>query len=99
MTDRARVAQLERRVKQLEARLAARGAWSARARRLPTQQEPEPVLHAEVLLTSKQYAERLGINVKTLLRRRLNGELAQEPLVLGKRGRAALRWRGTEVEG
>lgn len=48
------------------------------------------------LLTTAQMAERLGIAPKTLLKRKARGEL-RPALVLGKRGRAALRWNGSEV--
>jgi hypothetical protein len=48
------------------------------------------------LLTTAQMAERLGISSKTLLKRKANG-LATPALQLGKRGRAAIRWRGDEA--
>jgi hypothetical protein len=48
------------------------------------------------LLTTKQMAERLGIAPKTLLRRRAKGQ-AVPALQLGRRGRAAIRWRGDEA--
>ncbi len=48
------------------------------------------------LLTTAEMAQRLGISSKTLLRRKAKGEL-RPALQLGRRGRAALRWRGDEV--
>ena len=48
------------------------------------------------LLTTAQMAERLGVSAKTVLKRRKAGEL-RPALVLGKRGRAALRWNGSEM--
>lgn len=48
------------------------------------------------LLTTKQMAERLGVSAKTVLKRRKAGAL-RPAMVLGKRGRAALRWNGSEV--
>ncbi len=48
------------------------------------------------LLTTAEMAQRLGISPKTLLRRKANGELTPA-LQLGRRGRAALRWRGDEA--
>jgi hypothetical protein len=44
------------------------------------------------LLTTQQMAEKLGIAPKTLLRQKAKG-LVQPALQLGRRGRAALRWR------
>jgi len=54
-----------------------------------------PGAHGE-LLTTQQMAARLGIAPKTLLRRRARGQV-KAPVQLGRRGRAALRWRGDEV--
>jgi hypothetical protein len=48
------------------------------------------------LLTTKQLAERLGISPKTLLKRKARGEV-RPAMQLGRRGRAAIRWRGDEV--
>jgi hypothetical protein len=48
------------------------------------------------LMSTAEMAEKLGIAPKTLLKRRANGEV-RPVLQLGKRGRAALRWNGTEV--
>lgn len=48
------------------------------------------------LLTTAQMAQRLGISSKTLLRRKAKGEL-RPALQLGRRGRAAIRWRGDEM--
>ena len=42
------------------------------------------------LLTTSEMAERLGVSARTLRRRAKAGEL--EPVRLGQRGRAALRW-------
>jgi hypothetical protein len=50
------------------------------------------------LLTTKQMAERLGIAPKTLLKRKARGQ-ATPALQLGRRGRAAIRWKGDEVAG
>jgi Transcriptional regulator, AbiEi antitoxin len=58
-----------------------------------------PALRPEArggLLTTSELAAKLGVSSRTLLRRRKAGALT--PAVeLGKRGRAALRWNGTEV--
>jgi hypothetical protein len=48
------------------------------------------------LLTTQEMAQKLGIAPKTLLRRRKRGQV-QAPVMLGERGRAALRWRGNEA--
>lgn len=48
------------------------------------------------LLTTAEMAERLGIAPKTLLKRKARGEV-RPAVVLGKRGRAALRWDGSEM--
>jgi hypothetical protein len=49
-------------------------------------------------LSTKQMAERLGIAPKTLLKRKADGK-ATPALQLGRRGRAAIRWKGDEVAG
>jgi hypothetical protein len=50
------------------------------------------------LLTTGELAYKLGVSPRTVLRRRKRGQLT--PAVeLGKRGRAALRWSGTEASG
>jgi hypothetical protein len=43
------------------------------------------------LLTTKELAERIGVSPRMLLKRRKAGQ-ATPALVLGKRGRAAIRW-------
>ena len=48
------------------------------------------------LLTTKEMAARLSVSPKTLLKRWKTGEL-RPAVVLGKRGRAAMRWNGSEV--
>lgn len=48
------------------------------------------------LLSTKEMAERLNIAPKTLLRRKAKGQV-RPALQLGKRGRAAIRWRGNEL--
>lgn len=50
------------------------------------------------LLSTREMAERIGISPKTLLRRKANGTI-RPALVMGKRGRAAIRWRGDELVG
>ena len=92
---------LEGRLAELEDRLAAgdESAWPAYCEAIRTLavlvEQTAPGARGE-FLTTKQLAERIGIAPKTLLRRRARGQV-QPPLVLGKRGRAAIRWRGTEV--
>src|SRR5439155_18079322 len=44
------------------------------------------------LLTTAQMAARLGIAPKTLLRQKASGKVTPA-MILGQRGRAALRWR------
>jgi excisionase family DNA binding protein len=44
------------------------------------------------LLTTQQLADRLQVSTRTVRRRAKRGEL--EPVRLGERGRAALRWTG-----
>ena len=44
------------------------------------------------LMSTHEMAGRLGISPKTLLRRRARGEV-EPALVMGKRGRGALRWQ------
>jgi hypothetical protein len=47
-------------------------------------------------LTTRAMAEKLNVSPRTLLKRKRKGALT--PAVqLGKRGRAAIRWRGTEA--
>jgi len=47
-------------------------------------------------LTTQAMAEKLSISPRTLLKRKRKGTVT--PAVqLGKRGRAAIRWRGTEA--
>jgi AraC-like DNA-binding protein len=53
---------------------------------------PEPVAAAGALLSTADMAARLGISPKTLLRRKRAG-LAKPAMVLGERGRAAIRWK------
>jgi hypothetical protein len=48
------------------------------------------------LLSTKEMAERLGIAPKTLLKRKSRGQVTPA-LQLGRRGRAAIRWKGDEV--
>jgi hypothetical protein len=48
------------------------------------------------LLTTAEMAARLGVAPKTLLKRKARGDV-RPAVVLGKRGRAALRWRGDEA--
>jgi hypothetical protein len=50
------------------------------------------------LLSTKEMAERLGIAPKTLLKRKSRGQVTPA-LQLGRRGRAAIRWKGDEVAG
>ena len=50
------------------------------------------------LLTTKEMATRLGIAPKTLLKRKAKGQV-RPPVQLGRRGRAAIRWKGNEVAG
>jgi hypothetical protein len=54
-----------------------------------------PGRHGE-LLTTKEMAARLAIAPKTLLKRKRAG-VVRPALDLGRRGRAAVRWRGDEV--
>jgi hypothetical protein len=49
------------------------------------------------LLTTAELAARMGVAPKTLLRRRARGEI--QAVQLGKRGRAALRWRADAASG
>src|SRR5262245_46671639 len=52
----------------------------------------EPGQHG-ALMTTREMAAKLGISSKTVLRRKRAGEV-RPALVTGKRGPAALRWRG-----
>jgi len=53
-----------------------------------------PGTHGE-MLTTRQMAERLGISSKTLLKKHKAGEITPA-LRLGARGRASIRWAGSE---
>ena len=48
------------------------------------------------LLSTREMAERLGISSRTLLKRRKAGAI-RPALVLGSRGRAAIRWRADDT--
>jgi predicted DNA-binding transcriptional regulator AlpA len=94
-------ARVERRLLELDKALEAgdRSGWEEYVRlaaslaALGQVTRPE---HGGPLLTTEAMAARLGVSSRTILRRRKRGELT--PAVqLGKRGRAALRWRGTEA--
>lgn len=108
MTSRLVALQLEHaaqrladRLGQLEARLQDSdvAAWSEYATVTASLAAILPALapdpHGD-LMTTAEMASRLGIAPKTLLKRRAKG-LVGQPVVLGKRGRAALRWKGSEV--
>jgi hypothetical protein len=49
-----------------------------------------------VYLTTKEMAEKLNVTPRTLLKRRRKGTVTAA-VTLGKRGRSAIRWRGTEA--
>jgi hypothetical protein len=51
--------------------------------------------HGGPLLSTAELAQRLNVSPKTILRRKARGEL-RPAVVMGKRGRSALRWRGDE---
>jgi hypothetical protein len=91
---------LEGRVVELEGRLAAgdESAWPAYCDAVVALAAVEARLvpggHGE-FLTTKQMAERLQIAPKTLLKRKARG--LRPALQLGRRGRAAIRWKGNEV--
>jgi len=92
------VALLSARLEALEKRLqdGDEAAWDAYLAALQVLSALLPNLTArrdDRLLTSGEMAARLGISVKTLLRKKANGAL-RPALELGQRGRAALRWRG-----
>lgn len=87
-------AQLVDRLAQLEARLAAgEDVWTLYAEALRTLAAVAPLTTPEArgaLLTTRELAERLRISTRTVRRRMQAQQL--EPVRLGKRGRAALRW-------
>src|SRR5438445_10246424 len=91
---------LEARLVELEDHLQGdAGAWPEYLATLNTMATVLAQLRPEAggaLLTTKQMAERLGVQPKTVLAMRKRGQLrpARE---IGKRGRAAIRWRGDEV--
>jgi len=89
-----RLAELEERVRQGD-----EGAWRDFLAALNTYTAVLAQLAPEShggLLSTKEMAERLGIAPKTLLKRKARGEI-KPALQLGRRGRAAIRWRGDEV--
>jgi Helix-turn-helix domain len=92
---------LEARLAALEARIrdGDEGAWpdylTTAAVLASVSAQAVPGSHGE-LLSTKEMAQRLGISPKTLLKRRNRGGV-RPALTLGKRGRAAIRWRGDEV--
>ena len=51
-----------------------------------------PLLTPALHRCAGRLVERLGISSKTLLRRKASGEM-RPAMVLGRRGRAAVRWR------
>jgi excisionase family DNA binding protein len=85
---------LEQRLVELEARLAAgEDLWTAYAEAATALAAIAPTLapgQNGQLLTTAELAARLQISVRTLRRRAKSGQL--EPVRLGQRGRAALRW-------
>jgi hypothetical protein len=91
---------LEARLVELEDRLQGdAGIWLEYLATLDTMVGVLVQLRPEAggsLLTTKQMAERLGVQPKTVLAMRKRGQLrpARE---IGKRGRAAIRWRADEV--
>jgi hypothetical protein len=92
---------LERRLAQLEERLT-RGddtAWPEYATAAASLATVSAQLSPEAtgrLLTTGELATRIGVSPKTILRRKARGQL-KPALVLGKRGRGAIRWRGDEA--
>jgi len=91
---------LDARLRELEARLDADAtAWPDYLAVLDTMVGVLAQLRPEAgggLLTTKEMAERLHVAPKTVLAMRKRGQLrpARE---IGKRGRAAIRWRADEV--
>lgn len=91
---------LEARLVELEGRLAGDpGAWPAYLATLDSLVGLLAQLRPEAgggLLTTKEMAERLHVAPKTVLAMGKRGQLrpARE---IGKRGRAAIRWRADEV--
>jgi len=89
-----RMVQLEQRVRQGD-----EGAWEAYVTTVnalvAVLAQAAPGARGQ-LLSTKEMAEKLGIAPKTLLRRKARGQV-RPALQLGKRGRAAIRWRGDEV--
>jgi hypothetical protein len=86
------------RLEELEAQLDAGGdvwhAYAGLAAALATvQARLEPGANGE-LLTTAVMAERLGVKPRTLLKWRKAGKVTPAEQ-LGKRGRAAIRWKGT----
>jgi hypothetical protein len=91
---------LDARLLELEGRLDADAtAWPAYLETLSTLVGVLAQLRPEAgggLLTTREMAERLHVAPKTVLAMRKRGKL-QPARVLGKRGRAAIRWRADEV--
>jgi excisionase family DNA binding protein len=85
------------RLQSLEERLdAGEDVWTVYAETVRTLAAVAPLTTPEArgaLLTTKQLAERLQVSTRTVRRRAKSGEL--QPVRMGERGRAALRWTGT----
>jgi hypothetical protein len=81
-------------IEKLEPRLDDPESWREYSNLVMVLAAIAPQIRPEVtgeLLTTADMAARLGIAPKTLLKKRKKGEITPAK-ILGKRGRAALRW-------
>jgi excisionase family DNA binding protein len=91
---------LAERLCELEMRLDAgeSGVWDEYVLAAQTLAAVAPLTTPEAqgkLLTTEQLADRLQVSTRTVRRRAKRGEL--QPIRLGERGRAALRWKAAEA--